>query len=55
MCYEVNSLIVKHTVISAVIQVEPGNAMDLCRKVPTWNLIHMTSCPYWVFMVFLIS
>jgi len=57
MCYEINSLVDKLTVIPipAVIQVEPGNAMDLHRKVPTRNLRHMTICPYCVFMVFLSS
>jgi len=45
MCYKVNSLIDKLTVIPAVIQVESGNTMDLRRKLPTWNLRHMTGCP----------
>lgn len=55
MCYEINSLIDKLTVIPAVIQAEPGNAMDLHRKVPAWKVRHMTNCPYWVFVVFLSS
>jgi hypothetical protein len=55
MCYEINSLIDKLNVIPAVIQVEAGNAMGLHRKVPIWNLRHMSGCPYWVFIVFLSS